>query len=276
MKVRGTLQGVPLTLLVDSGATHGLEVTPAPNMVVKLSDGHLNSIVGQCKDLVVIVQGLPFRLDAPVFELGDINRVLGITCIGCMWFDWNKKLTRFYYWGAEEDSLCTFQMDIKKTREEEESCQKTMCLLELSNLVIVPTPSGDSSEKEGWNLKDDTDPNVKSSQDDFPVNIEDIDLDLEKYNVIDEFNPLVFGFLTLLVPSGLGLYWFTNEILNTSQKIWLPKLKGAKNPSGHAPNDNVKNDPMQKIQKSISKINSTKVGETRTVDKFTADDVTKD
>jgi YidC/Oxa1 family membrane protein insertase len=58
--------------------------------------------------------------------------------------------------------------------------------------------------------------------------------------------------------------------LNTLQQIWLQKLEGAKNPLRHILDDITKNDPMQ-IQKSVSKLNSTKVEETKTVDKFTAE-----
>jgi membrane protein insertase Oxa1/YidC/SpoIIIJ len=55
----------------------------------------------------------------------------------------------------------------------------------------------------------DTDPNVKSSQEvfHFHVNILDTDFDLESSQLLDEVISLVFGFFTLLVPSGLGLYW---------------------------------------------------------------------
>ncbi|WJX33546.1 hypothetical protein P8452_21743 [Trifolium repens] len=118
----------------------------------------------------------------------------------------------------------------------------------------------------------DTDPNVKSSQEvfHFHVNILDTDFDLESSQLLDEVISLVFGFFTLLVPSGLGLYWFTNNILNTLQQIWLQKLEGAKNPLRHILDDITKNDPMQ-IQKSVSKLNSTKVEETKTVDRFTAE-----
>ncbi|PNY04478.1 albino3-like protein chloroplastic-like [Trifolium pratense] len=118
----------------------------------------------------------------------------------------------------------------------------------------------------------DTDPNVKSSQEIFHVNIQDtdFDFDMESFQVKDEVILLVFGCFTLLVPSGLGLYWFTYNILSTLQRIWLQKLEGAKNPLRHVLDDNVKNDQMQ-IQKSVSKLNSTKVEKTRTVDKYTAE-----
>ncbi|KAK2443532.1 63 kDa inner membrane family protein [Trifolium repens] len=97
-----------------------------------------------------------------------------------------------------------------------------------------------------------TDPNVKSSQ------------------ILNKVLPLVIGYFALSVPSGLSLYWFTNNILSTLQQVWLQKLGGAKNPLGQVLDDNVKNDPMP-IQKSVSKLNSTKVEEPRKGEKLTSE-----
>lgn len=58
----------------------------------------------------------------------------------------------------------------------------------------------------------DSDPNQKSSQ------------------VLLKLLPLMVGYFALSVPSGLSLYWFTNNILSTAQQIWLQRLGGAKNP----------------------------------------------
>ena len=63
---------------------------------------------------------------------------------------------------------------------------------------------------------------------------------------------------------------FTNNILSTLQQVWLQKLGGAKNPLGQVLDDNVKNDPMP-IQKSVSKLNSTKVEEPRKGEKLTSE-----
>ncbi|XP_066366139.1 ALBINO3-like protein 1, chloroplastic isoform X2 [Miscanthus floridulus] len=47
---------------------------------------------------------------------------------------------------------------------------------------------------------------------------------------VTKFLPLLIGYFALSVPSGLGLYWLTNNILSTAQQVWLQKLGGAKNP----------------------------------------------
>lgn len=63
---------------------------------------------------------------------------------------------------------------------------------------------------------------------------------------------------------------FTNNILSTLQQIWLIKLGGAKNPLRQVLDDNLKNDLIQ-TQKPVSKLNSTKVEETRKVEKLTSE-----
>ncbi|KAG8061734.1 hypothetical protein GUJ93_ZPchr0003g18651 [Zizania palustris] len=45
-----------------------------------------------------------------------------------------------------------------------------------------------------------------------------------------KFLPLLIGYFALSVPSGLSLYWLTNNTLSTAQQVWLQKLGGAKNP----------------------------------------------
>ncbi|KAK4381946.1 ALBINO3-like protein 1, chloroplastic [Sesamum angolense] len=77
------------------------------------------------------------------------------------------------------------------------------------------------------------DPNVKSSQ------------------AITKVLPLMIGYFALSVPSGLSLYWFTNNILSTVQQVWLRKLGGAKNPIQQFSDDSIKKEQSQ-VLKSIS------------------------
>uniref|UniRef100_A0A803M6Y1 Membrane insertase YidC/Oxa/ALB C-terminal domain-containing protein n=1 Tax=Chenopodium quinoa TaxID=63459 RepID=A0A803M6Y1_CHEQI len=58
------------------------------------------------------------------------------------------------------------------------------------------------------------DPNMKTSQ------------------ALTKVLPLMIGYFALSVPSGLSLYWFTNNILSTLQQVFLQKMGGAKNPIG--------------------------------------------
>lgn len=50
--------------------------------------------------------------------------------------------------------------------------------------------------------------------------------------------PLMFGYFALVVPSGLTLYWFTNNILSVAQQWWINRSMDMKN--AHAKNDVVK------------------------------------
>ncbi|XP_057956077.1 inner membrane protein PPF-1, chloroplastic isoform X2 [Malania oleifera] len=43
-----------------------------------------------------------------------------------------------------------------------------------------------------------------------------------------KFLPLMIGYFSLSVPSGLSIYWFTNNVLSTAQQVWLRNLGGAK------------------------------------------------
>ncbi|MED6208773.1 Inner membrane protein PPF-1, chloroplastic [Stylosanthes scabra] len=45
--------------------------------------------------------------------------------------------------------------------------------------------------------------------------------------LIFKFLPLMIGYFSLSVPSGLTIYWFTNNVLSTAQQVWLRKLGGA-------------------------------------------------
>lgn len=77
------------------------------------------------------------------------------------------------------------------------------------------------------------DPNVKNSQ------------------AITKFLPLMLGYFSLSVPSGLSLYWLTNNILSTGQQVWLQKLGGAKVPTLKLSDDTPKKEQPQ-IQKLVS------------------------
>ncbi|XP_078446514.1 63 kDa inner membrane family protein [Wolffia australiana] len=42
-----------------------------------------------------------------------------------------------------------------------------------------------------------------------------------------KFLPLMIGYFSLSVPSGLSIYWFVNNVLSTGQQVWLRKMGGA-------------------------------------------------
>ncbi|XP_022733006.1 ALBINO3-like protein 1, chloroplastic isoform X2 [Durio zibethinus] len=63
------------------------------------------------------------------------------------------------------------------------------------------------------------------------------------------------GINPLAAPSGLSLYWFTNNILSTAQQVWLQKLGEAKDPAEQL-NDDIVKEEQGWLQKSLSELNS--------------------
>ncbi|KAF8107958.1 hypothetical protein N665_0116s0155 [Sinapis alba] len=75
---------------------------------------------------------------------------------------------------------------------------------------------------------------------------------MKSSQAVTKFLPLMIGYFALSVPSGLSLYWLTNNILSTAQQVWLQKYGGAKNPMEKLTNLVMKEDKTQKVDKSIS------------------------
>ncbi|VAI40093.1 unnamed protein product [Triticum turgidum subsp. durum] len=69
-----------------------------------------------------------------------------------------------------------------------------------------------------------------------------------------KFLPLLIGYFALSVPSGLSLYWLTNNVLSSAQQVWLQKLGGAKN-------------PVQEYIDKLAREESTNVGKYEPADK---------
>ncbi|GJR31686.1 albino3-like protein 1, chloroplastic [Tanacetum coccineum] len=76
------------------------------------------------------------------------------------------------------------------------------------------------------------DPNMKTSQ------------------AITRFLPLMIGYFALSVPSGLSLYWLTNNVLSSAQQIWLQKMGGANNPAKKI-NYEVLKEELPKVQEPV-------------------------
>ncbi|CAH8298884.1 unnamed protein product [Eruca vesicaria subsp. sativa] len=75
---------------------------------------------------------------------------------------------------------------------------------------------------------------------------------MKSSQAVTKLLPLMIGYFALSVPSGLSLYWLTNNILSTAQQVWLQKYGGAKNPMEKLSNLVMKEDKTQKVEKPIS------------------------
>ncbi|GKV43527.1 hypothetical protein SLEP1_g50808 [Rubroshorea leprosula] len=94
------------------------------------------------------------------------------------------------------------------------------------------------------------------------------DANMKGSQALTNFLPLMIGYFALSVPSGLSLYWFTNNILSTAQQVWLQKLGGAKNLLGQQDVtlkgeskpffDDISKEEQSHNQKSLTELNSTR------------------
>ena len=89
MKIEGILEGLPILLLIDSGASHnyitkelvtslGLTITDTREFAVTLGDGSKKISRGQCEGLQITVGQNQIFIDAFVLEIGGIDVILGM------------------------------------------------------------------------------------------------------------------------------------------------------------------------------------------------------
>ncbi|MCH79682.1 transposon Tf2-1 polyprotein, partial [Trifolium medium] len=111
IRLKGTIHEVPVSILIDSGATHNFishhlvhkmnwHVDNTPSMRIKLGDGSCSTTTGRCVNLGVDIEGVPIVVDVQLFELGDVDMVLGIEwlrTLGDMIVNWEKHTMSFWY-----------------------------------------------------------------------------------------------------------------------------------------------------------------------------------
>lgn len=111
LKLKGEIQGVPILVLVDSGATHnfishklvkamGWDVKLTTPLQIKLGDGYKAKTQGECKGVTLEIGRLQIAIDAMLFDLDGIDVVLGmawLNTIGSMWVDWPQQVMRFIF-----------------------------------------------------------------------------------------------------------------------------------------------------------------------------------
>lgn len=113
IKLQGMVGALPVLMLVDSGANKnfmsrrlalalGLRITETPTRQIRLGDGYAVPTLGECKGVIISVQGVKWEIDIVMFELGGYDLVLGmpwLTQIGCTYIDWVEKKMRFTHKG---------------------------------------------------------------------------------------------------------------------------------------------------------------------------------
>ena len=92
MKVEGILEGLPILLLVDSGASHnyitkelvtslGLSMIDTREFAITLGDGSKKVSHGKCEGLLITIGQNQLQINAFVLEIGGIDIILGMD--GC-------------------------------------------------------------------------------------------------------------------------------------------------------------------------------------------------
>ncbi|KAD5960813.1 hypothetical protein E3N88_12285 [Mikania micrantha] len=113
MKLEGVLRGIPVIMLVDSGASHnfiphklvaalGLPSTPFGGIKIKLGDGHFVFVNQRCLAISIKIGSCTFSLDALVLDTGTLDFILGmewLRSLGEVVHDWNHSWMRFTFKG---------------------------------------------------------------------------------------------------------------------------------------------------------------------------------
>ena len=114
MKLEGYLQGLPILLLIDSGASHNyvtrelvtslnLPVTDTREFAVTLGDGSRKTSRGRCEGLIVAIGKNLLQVNAYVLEIKGIDIILGmewLETLGEVKSDWKKKTMSFEQGGC--------------------------------------------------------------------------------------------------------------------------------------------------------------------------------
>ncbi|XP_065847563.1 uncharacterized protein [Euphorbia lathyris] len=112
LKLTGAILGIPVVLLVDSGATHnfispklvhslGLSTEFINPLSIRLGDGHNVFVQEQCLVCIKLGSGM-FTLTALLFELGHLDMVLGMAWLqplGDVLHNWDQRWMKFVYEG---------------------------------------------------------------------------------------------------------------------------------------------------------------------------------
>ncbi|CAJ2651205.1 unnamed protein product [Trifolium pratense] len=112
-KFQGSIHGVEVLILVDSGATHNFisqklvhqmdwPIEPTAQMNVKLGNGVQIATQGRCKELEVYIGDFKIKPDVHLFELGGIDIVLGIEwlkTLGDTIINWKQQTMSFWAFG---------------------------------------------------------------------------------------------------------------------------------------------------------------------------------
>ena len=111
MKVEGNLEGVPILLLIDSGASHNyitrelvillnLSISGTRKFVVTLGNGSKRASRGLCEELRVFIRENCLHVNAYILEIGDIDMILEmewLETLGKVKTNWKRKVMSYQH-----------------------------------------------------------------------------------------------------------------------------------------------------------------------------------
>ncbi|KAD4983041.1 hypothetical protein E3N88_19712 [Mikania micrantha] len=111
LQLDGILLGIPICLLVDSGATHNfiskrlvsalaIPFTTIDGIKIRLGDGHVVMVTTQCQQLSVQIGPCTFVINALVFDTGSLDLILGmewLQSLGPVTHDWKNAWMQFTF-----------------------------------------------------------------------------------------------------------------------------------------------------------------------------------
>ncbi|KAJ9541667.1 LOW QUALITY PROTEIN: hypothetical protein OSB04_028173 [Centaurea solstitialis] len=114
IRIHGVIKGVPIEVLVDSGASHSfispqvataleLSIKRDRKLGVRLGDGHRVLTQGECKGVELTFGDFHTKVDTFVLEMGNLDMILGVSWLrqqGKVTFDWDEKTISFV-WNGE-------------------------------------------------------------------------------------------------------------------------------------------------------------------------------
>jgi predicted aspartyl protease len=150
MRFQGSIQGVEVLILVDSGATHNFvsqklahqmdwTIENTPQMKVKLGNGVQVATQGVCRNLEIDIGGFKLSPNVHLFELGGIDVVLGM--------EWLKTLgDTITNWRQQSMSFWSNHQWV--TLRGKEGCRKSFVALQ--NILNRPKPK---KQEEMWKIE---------------------------------------------------------------------------------------------------------------------------
>ncbi|KAK8934132.1 hypothetical protein KSP39_PZI014431 [Platanthera zijinensis] len=111
MKLKGSIHGRAVIVMIDSGASHNfisaslaqelaLPSLPSPGFSVALGDGRRRPTLGRCAGVTLSVGSYLFTADFHVFELGGLDAILGVAwlqTLGDVHVNWATMTMRFQH-----------------------------------------------------------------------------------------------------------------------------------------------------------------------------------